>query len=679
MKFEYPAFLFGFFLLVIPIVIHLFNFRRYKTIYFSSLRFLKQIDEETKSTQRLKHILVLISRLLLFSFLILAFAQPYIPVDETTSQGSQPALAIYIDNSFSMSLKGTSGELLSEAKEQARTMIQDAPEETAILLATNEMDGVEQRFGTKADAIERLDKLTLSPLKRNIDDVVNWLHERFEQYNNEVKKLGTKQLILLSDFQTNTSRFDKIKANENIYHYPIQLFPQVKSNVFVDSVWFSNPNFKTGVNNECSIRVKNSGEVDLTNLELQLEIAGSKRDVFLDVKANDFTITTINFSDTKPGFKEAIIRLNDKQFFEDDEFYFSYTVRDNTSALIVNGADAVPNIEKVYQLDDFYKTKSISESAVTPEEFKKTDLIVLNGLREISSGMSQNTQEFIKNGGSLAIFPGEISDMNSYNTFLSKIGLPKLGSQKVGENKLKNIQYNDKFFKGVFDKKPENVSLPLLKKTYSVNNTGSSAISILQMQNGNALFMRGISSNTYLFASSLHPSFGNFTSNALFSSIVLRMGELSHRTLPLYLTIGSDAKFPIFGMKSSEKTLVLKNQENEFIPLIESANQLTYISLSGIPSKQIKAGNYGIYDEDKIGITSLNYDRAESIISYITADEIKSKMLEKGLKNVVFSSMENGQELTRIDLSKPVEYWRICVMLALIFVLIEMALLKFMK
>jgi hypothetical protein len=123
----------------------------------------------------------------------------------------------------------------------------------------------------------------------------------------------------------------------------------------------------------------------------------------------------------------------------------------------------------------------------------------------------------------------------------------------------------------------------------------------------------------------------------------------------------------------------LKSDKNEFIPWVESANQVSFISLAGIPSNRITAGNYEILEENKIGIVSLNYDRSESEIQFITATEIKDNMLEKGLKNVVFSSLKNGQELARIDISKPIEYWRIFVILALIFALVEMALLKFMK
>ena len=116
MKFVYPEFLWAFGVLIIPIIIHLFNFRKYKTLYFSSLRFIQFVDQQTRSTQKLKHLLVLIARILAFSFFVIAFSQPYIPASNSNSKGGKPVISIYIDNSFSMAMKGTEGELISEAR-----------------------------------------------------------------------------------------------------------------------------------------------------------------------------------------------------------------------------------------------------------------------------------------------------------------------------------------------------------------------------------------------------------------------------------------------------------------------------------------------------------------------------------------------------------------------------------
>ncbi|MCF8416015.1 MAG: BatA domain-containing protein [Crocinitomicaceae bacterium] len=114
MKFVHPEFLWAFAVLAIPVIIHLFNFRKYKVLYFPSLSFLKFVDQQTRSTQKLKHYLVLALRLLAFSLLIFAFAQPFIPAESST-KGGKPVIALYLDNSFSMTAKGTEGELISEA------------------------------------------------------------------------------------------------------------------------------------------------------------------------------------------------------------------------------------------------------------------------------------------------------------------------------------------------------------------------------------------------------------------------------------------------------------------------------------------------------------------------------------------------------------------------------------
>lgn len=116
MSFIYPYFLFGLAAISIPIIIHLFHFRRYKKIYFSSTKFLHQITDETEKQSKLKHLLVLLARILVVSCLVLAFARPYIPYTENLVSIEGNAVAIYIDNSFSMEDESASGTMLDMAK-----------------------------------------------------------------------------------------------------------------------------------------------------------------------------------------------------------------------------------------------------------------------------------------------------------------------------------------------------------------------------------------------------------------------------------------------------------------------------------------------------------------------------------------------------------------------------------
>ena len=100
MSFVYPQFLWALTALAIPILIHLFNFRKTIRIFFSNTRFLKQVKQETTRKRKLKQYLILASRLLFIFFLVMAFAQPFLPAKEQMTAGKE--IIIYLDNSFSM-------------------------------------------------------------------------------------------------------------------------------------------------------------------------------------------------------------------------------------------------------------------------------------------------------------------------------------------------------------------------------------------------------------------------------------------------------------------------------------------------------------------------------------------------------------------------------------------------
>ena len=78
MKFLFPQFLWALLLLIIPIIIHLFNFRRYKKVVFSNVTMLKEIETQSRKTKQLRKWLILLTRIIALSSLILAFAIPYI-------------------------------------------------------------------------------------------------------------------------------------------------------------------------------------------------------------------------------------------------------------------------------------------------------------------------------------------------------------------------------------------------------------------------------------------------------------------------------------------------------------------------------------------------------------------------------------------------------------------------
>src|SRR3954467_15375736 len=146
MSFVFPQFLFALFAVSIPIIIHLFNFRRFKKVYFSDIRFLKEVKLQTQNRNRIKHLLILLCRILAISFLVFAFAQPFIPTTNKNATVGIQASSVYVDNSFSMENVSKNGMLLDEAKKMAREIALAHSQSDLFQLLTNDFEGKHQRL-----------------------------------------------------------------------------------------------------------------------------------------------------------------------------------------------------------------------------------------------------------------------------------------------------------------------------------------------------------------------------------------------------------------------------------------------------------------------------------------------------------------------------------------------------
>jgi hypothetical protein len=680
MELVHPKLLWLLSLLAIPILIHLFHFRRHKTLFFSSLKFIKFIEQENKSTKKLKNLLILFARLLALTAIILAFAQPIIEKGNLKHSAGKNVLAIYIDNSFSMSAKGSEGELLSEARELARRMLKNTPLETSILLATNKLDGIEQRLISKIEALDYLDKIELTPINRNLEDVINWQRAFLDKENLEQQKLANRQYVLLSDFQNSTFVTNKIAEDQLHFYHPIQLLPQDRSNIYIDSVWFSSPIHKKGEANELFIQIKNDAEEATTNLELELEIGKKQRTSFIDIDAGKKSIISFQITDEENGQKNGKVSINDKQLYWDDDFYFSYRVADYSNTLIINGEAASENVAKVFNIEAFFKTQSIKDVEFTKDKLKQCDFVILNGLNSISSGIDEDLVEFNKMGGSIFIFPGNNIDYSEYRHFLKALNLPELGTSISTGLKIDQINFKDPFFRGVFEKENKNLNLPSVTKSYSSRNLKQeTAFPLISFRNGAPLLLKS-KENAYLFLSSLNTDFGNFIGNALFPTILLRAGELSTQNYPLFALIGEENRIAVLDPIVNGQTLKLIGNNSEFIPIIQKIGNQNFISISGMEAiEKLKAGNFSIQTEDEIGLLALNYGRQESELDYKNEKEILDAFKNKGISNCQYEKIENGQSSSNIEVDKPYEYWKLFLVLGLFFITIEIALLRFMK
>ena len=189
-QFVNPSFLFFLSLVAVPIIIHLFNFRRYKKIDFTNVRFLKELKDETQSQSKLKHLLVLLSRILAINFLVFAFAQPFIPKNKSANATGQQVVSLYVDNSFSMQGLSGEGNLLEEAKTKARETAEAFPPSTQFQLLTNDFRGEQQRLISKEELTDAIDKIKTSAISRTAKEILTRQEDALNSSN--AKSASTK-------------------------------------------------------------------------------------------------------------------------------------------------------------------------------------------------------------------------------------------------------------------------------------------------------------------------------------------------------------------------------------------------------------------------------------------------------------------------------------------------------
>jgi hypothetical protein len=683
MKWVYPEFLFALAVILIPLLIHLFHFKRYKTVFFSSLTFLKSVEQNQKNTRKLKYWLIFTARALAFSFLVFAFAQPFIPLKEESNKSGVNVIGIYIDNSFSMTRIGVTGELFSQSRELAKSIVQDAPRTAQFVLLTNELSGSEKQTLTKAQFLEKIEKIKPTSLVRKAADVTNWWEQWLVDNKSNDLRIASSQLIYLSDFQQSTTGVLPKYKNWETLLYPVKLEPVNNGNLYVDSIWFATPVQKKEAKQTLYVRLRNEGETAVNTVDVNIRIGKIDRDVFADIPSNGSDTVELSYFNNEIGKIQGSVKVNDRQMNMDDSYFFSYDVRKQSNVLIIDGESSVSNIDVVYGLDDFYKTTSVQQNQLTETQLKDKDLVVINGCNQISANTTDLLLEFANDGGSLLLFPGANTSIGGWNGLLSRLKLPAFSQLQEKALTVRKINTKDPFFDGVFERKPEQLNLPAVKKAYRLqSNSGSESIDLLTFQSGNSFFVRGAGKfNVYLSATSLDQTYSSFTSNQLFSTLLLRIGELSQRQAPYYLIIGEDGSYPIDQPSNAEQAVHLKKGDIDFIPTVFKKRQSNFISVQGLEAiRQLESGNYSVVSGgEKLGALSINYNRSESRIASLNESEIMSTFENAGIKTMDVRSTSGWTGASFLQLDQPITYWKWCVIFALLFLLTEMIIVYFWK
>lgn len=682
MSFLYPVFLFALFALAIPVIIHLFNFRRYKTLYFSNVQLLKLIKQESRKKSQIKQLIILVARLLAIASLVFAFSRPYIPLNDRTSKAAQQIVAIYIDNTFSMKNVNEKGQILEQAKLKAIEIANSYRAGTQFLILTSDFLPQHQFLLNKEQFIQQVTEINESPRSPKFSEI----YDQVIRSISGTTKKADKIFYFLSDFQKNSIDFETLKPDSSVWTYLLPFKSDKINNLMIDSCWFEVPGRKIGQQEKLFVSLKNLSEQAYQNIPIRLTINDSLRAISnISISGQQTETIELNYTNNSEGIQLCKVELDDYPIIYDNSFFMSYKVRGKMKALgIFNPLNNSSGyLKALFAGDELVGYDESPENNVQIARLKDYQCIFMLNNQKISSGLKSELISFVEQGGSIVLFPDRTNNFEDYNALLIGLNANTVTSFDTASIGISEINYSHSLYKDVFKKQEADADLPVIRGFLKFSEQIQKIETpLLKFRNGkNALSTHRFGNgNVYSFAFPIDKSNFSFVRHVIFVPTVYNM----------VLNSEEPQKYA-YSIESDEPVILNQNQIPEELKLINLQTKEEFkVSArnSGIGRKQLnlnelisRAGHYLINDGDKtIQSVSYNFPRKESSPEFYTTKDIKDQIDANNLKQIqIIDSAEGHFSEILQDLNNGKQLWKVFIYLAIFFLMCEMAVIRFWK
>ncbi|MBK5191653.1 MAG: BatA and WFA domain-containing protein [Flavobacteriaceae bacterium] len=638
MQFNQPEVLYALFLLIIPVIIHLFQLRKFQTENFTNVKFLKKLSQQTRKSSRLKKWLVLATRLLILTSIIFAFAQPYFPSETPAAENIETV--IYLDNSYSMQATGQRGRLLERSIQE---LLENLPDDRDFTLFTNTD---EFKSAGKSD----LQKIGYSVSQLDFETVLLKAKNIFSNDPTTHKKL-----LLISDFQEKF-KFPKIFNSEDITLYPLARRPERLENIQLDSAFITGKSIDTRI------------------LNVQLSYSGNQPEntpVSLYSGDNLIGKTSIDFSEKKLQQLEfplenkpilnGLIKIEDNGLQFDNNLFF--TINEANPILISSINNAEDGfLNRIFTSPEF-EYRAMPVNAIDYNKLAASQVVVLNEVAELSGSLLSSLQKKYEENVVFIVIPSAEDTDQNYRLFMRRLGVSGFENKQEQEKLVTGISFKHPLFTGVFEEQIRNFEYPKVQVTFLLK---SGNIPILSFQDEKA-FLFDLDGN-YFFTAPLNQKNTNFTQSPLVVPTFYNIGASAIRPVQLYYYPGKINKIEVPVEIQGDQILQISSETSNFIPQQKRFSNKVEIIIDELPNEP---GNFSINNKEQLvsGI-SFNVDRDESKLVYKEIKNAENIEIIKELPEF-FNSAGFKKEVGT--------FWKWFVTFALLFLIIETLLLKYFK
>ncbi len=685
MNFVFPTFLWSLLAIAIPILIHLFNFRRTRKVYFSNVALLKNVEQQTSSFRRLKQWLILAARILAIASLVLAFAQPYLPNKGKLGIDRAGITSIYVDNSFSMQNEENNQRYIDIATTKLDQLLGLFKNATNIQFLTNDFDPQEQRVSPASRIKEQLTTIKLAHTPRSLENVYRRQQHLIARHSGS----GKNQLFWFSDFQKSTAGdISKIKIDSTNRLFIVPIQAKTTQNVFVDSVWLNTPFLREFQNNVLYVKVSNAGQSEVKNLVIKLFIDNSQVSTApVNIPAAGSANATFNFNLKGKGYKGGRIAFDDYPITFDNEYYFVLNASPVIRVTRLYGSSAQnPYIQNVFANDSLFLLKNFDVNNTDLGVLKASDLVIMEGITVVAGALKTEIESFVKKGGSLLLIPPTLPEVNAYNPFLLNLGIGNMTTKTSPTPlSLANPDHNSPFYVDVFEQsvRNENLALPSVLPVWQWQNTGQK---ILTLTSGETFLSQTSAQKgqVYMLANPLTEAFGNFAQHALFVPTMYKIAAMSAKQGRLAYSFAENTIVLPVKNTTTNSIFKLKKDKIELIPVQKINDEQLVIELPKSnqlnADQEIEAGYYELQSDGKTQqVLAINQNNQESKLAYYSAEQLRQAFANQ--PNVqIFDTISNNDFVKTFEeqnLGKSL--WKYFLYAALVFLLAEVLVIRLMK
>jgi hypothetical protein len=406
----------------IPLLLHLLNRSRLRTVEFSSLRFLKELQKTRIRRIKINNILLMLLRIGLIVFSVLAFARPALrgSIGLPGSHAATTAV-ILVDDSFSMALRDERGIRFDQAKQAALEVVRllEDNDEAYVVSMTDLKRAADLEPSRNPDALRRrIESLKLGYRRADLDAslrVASSLLDRSSNVNKEVYIITDAQR---SNVATASDSLKIFEAATRLYIMPVGERASVQANLGLDSIRVLSAVFQRDKPLELRAWVHNYGERDVEQSVVSMFVSGQRlAQQTVKVPAGQTVSIDIAAPPNATGMTSGYLEVSGDEFAPDNRRYFGLRVPDRVRVAVIGSTDAQRFLGLALGLPGTaIELERYAPGAIATIDLSRYTTVIVADVPSISAGDAEKLSGFLEHGGGVVIYGGPSLDRAGFNT-----------------------------------------------------------------------------------------------------------------------------------------------------------------------------------------------------------------------------------------------------------------------